>query len=551
MNKVAASVSGLLLCAMFSTSVFAATVHTEFFPPIIDNSAQVISGSGDGYSPIPYSSAAGRRVYFVNHHGSLSANIFGCADLDTGTTCSSSGGAVWPQRLPDGDPSSTLTSPSSGVPEEFMVVGSELYYAVTRFANNNQGSNPQDWGIGCYDLDTFQECGYTLLSSNPNGRDVTIGVEGPVQVGGRLYFLDVDMQLHCFDMVGMATCASMNLSGALPVITQARDPYKAGHIAGRVDSGKLYLTVSYNSSMMTTIPAGVDTKKALCVDTAAGPLAICSGWNPASAATFSAKEGDENLSNYFYYDTSSTPMNATHLCLRNATVQACLRLSDGLPDPRPDVASGMNLGSALGLGKEVTIGPSTYLPTMFGNRIFCVNWAGGTCVAPPALGSHDYGLALDLAGCMWVYGHDSRLWSFNPPNGDSPCRRNGFANVVTCPSDTGGAWDLFTVSGIVAADFADLVLEILDKNGTWQSYDLLSAATVNLSGALYNPLQMLNFRISFSPAVGVTSYTTVPLIEIQYNQPVPPVACTSVEDPIIFADGFESGDVSAWSVVIP
>ncbi len=523
MKKIAIDVSRLLVCMMLSASAFAETVHTESFPPIIDNSTQVIIGSGDGYSPIPYFNVAGRRIYYVNHHGSLNANIFGCADLDTGAGCG--GGTSWPRRLPDGDASSSLTSPSSGVPEEFLVVGSRLYYAVTRFPGNNQALNPQDWGIGCFDLDSLLECSYTLLSSNPNGRDVTIGVEGPFIIGDRLYYLDVDMKLYCFDSVAGTTCGSLDLSLPLPMIIQARNPSTAGHIAARVQSQKLYLTVSYNSGIMTTIPAGVNTKKALCVDTST--MSVCSGWNPGAAATFPAKERDENLSNFFYYDPG---MVATHLCLRNTTVQACLRLSDGSVDPAvSDVAFGLNLGSALGLGKEVTTSPRTYFPVMFGNMIICKNWDGGPCLSPPALGSHDYGLALDLAGCMWAYGHDNKLWSFNPPNGDSPCLRNGFANVVTCPSDTGGSWDTFAVSGITASDFVDLSLELQDKDGVWWPYNLLSAASVDISADLFNPLQELNFRISFSPAIGVSTFTTVPVIDVQYDQSSPPVMCTPVE----------------------
>ena len=179
-----------LILLGFSIHLSAATVvHTKPFPnSIINQSNTNISGNGDGFIPIIYKD----RIYVINHHADMADASFNCVTKD-GSVISACliGSATWPQELPDGDLSTNLFSATSGANEEFAIINGKLYYPVTRFLGN-AGTTPQDWGVGCYDLDTHLECGYTLLSANPNNSKFPVAIEGPFQNAGKLYFLDLD-----------------------------------------------------------------------------------------------------------------------------------------------------------------------------------------------------------------------------------------------------------------------------------------------------------------------------------------------------------------------
>ncbi|MCH9699649.1 MAG: hypothetical protein K0U68_16245, partial [Gammaproteobacteria bacterium] len=494
------------------------------FPPI-DNETGVIPGSGDGYHPIPHYTPAFKRIYAVNHHASPGAQSVKCYDVSTETTCDPANTTNWPQQLPDGDPNNSAFSPTASGNEEFQVVNDKLYYASTR---------GNEWGLGCYDLISFSECGFTIFSNNPNGSSVTIGIEGPFKVGSKLYLLDVDTQVHCFDTQTNAACTNFSVNLTLPEITNATT-LTAGHIGGQVVGNKIYFSVSYNHSSVTP---NFGNKQVQCFDTVTN--AICAGWG--SPAVIPGGERNDNFSNFTYYN-GLTPIA---YCIRERTVQSCVDLDD--PNIVVSGSSG-SIGSIqstpiqlvspsttlpLGLGGEIEVKNinagehKTYFPNFFGKDIYCFDWINQTsCGAPTAPSNpnanENYAGTIDPYGCGWFNGHSNVVWSFDPVNNQTPCKSLQLEDSFEPNYCTGGTWkwESLEIRNITDSDFTFLQLELLDQSGNVITTETVSGPTFNLniSGAPYDTMQQIRYRITsrLNVGAGVSQYTTTPEVVINYD----------------------------------
>jgi hypothetical protein len=519
-----AALAGTQFCAPAAAQNI---VYNQPLPGSLINVNSNFTSSGDGYVAIPYKD----RFYLINHHQSMpTGNIFGCIQKDPSVVFCAGFGALqasttnfYKRTLPDGDSSSPLVSSTSGAPEEYFIDGAEkLYYAVTRFAGN-AGSQPQDWGLGCFDLQNNTECGYRSLSNNPSNRAFAVGVEGPFQIGGKLYLLDLEMRLYCVDPSTMAVCQpSLDLSlaanGGLPKFVSSSPGYN-GHIGGRVVSTNLYLTVAYDGSYATFNPAGTNAKRVICIDTVAWTK--CPLWT-AGAATFANMENYAvyNYSNYLWFNSAGTPK---YICNRGQAAQSCVDLNSGVPTTSPaNVVTG---SLSYGLGGEVHIGSRSYFPSWLGESIFCYDfaisavcsgWTSSGMTTPVAVSpARNYALSVDGSGCMWALGDNNKLWSLDPITRVAPCNRGKFAATATHKCDV-RTWQEFKISGITASDYDTLEVRIKDKNGIWQTFTYSGGATfsIPLTGAAFNPLSPLEFEVVAYFASGVTTYHTQPVITI-------------------------------------
>ncbi len=518
----------LFITSLIPITTLAETVHTTPFPTAIINVNRNLETQGDGYIPIPYKD----RIYYINHHARPGDTSFGCIDKNTRSVCSNG----WPQKLPDGDPSAInpLFSSTSSANEEYVIRNDKLYYPVTRFSD----FNTKDWGLGCFDLTTHTECGYTPVSINPNSRRYRVAIEGPFAIGDKFYLLDLEMKLHCLDFpTDGATipvpCAkavldlSLPTNGNLPIYTEDTD-LLAGHIGGEVGpsgsafDNNLYLTISYHGTNISPLRF-TERKRAVCIDT--NSMTKCNNWLD-EASTFTAKDRSDNYSNFIQYDTLFNPVSLCNVGV--TTVPSCLSLTDGLPTTDTAFDSAMPSRSRVGLGGEVTIAKKTYFPKWASQNILCYDWVTQTtCAGFPPSGiesgvpdPEDYALAVDDAGCMWALGHKSELWSLDPITGDSPCNIGKISNVVA-KSCSSADWMNFEVTGITASDYESLEVRIKNSNGDWVTFDLLDPANslIRLDGASFRSATSLEYEVEAAFASGVTEYTTTPVISITDNLP--------------------------------
>lgn len=340
----------LVLMVFLSTHASAqSVVHTNQLPTGPVNSNITLTGQGDGYRVIPYQN----RFYYMAHHTFPYVRAMGCIERQPGSgECAGFGDqqvqpGVRVGLIPDGDPNAAgtparqLGSSTSSANEEYEIVGGRyLFYPVTRFNANTFGNPPRypmDWGMGCFDMQLNAECGYTLASTNPNNRDFRVGIEGPFKVGNKLYLLDLEMNLYCFNttpsspIVSACATPSLNLHTnpdfLLPRYTRVTNS-KSGHIGGEVVGNKLYLTVNYDTQQMKIFPPGTvvsnSDKAAVCIDMAGGSMSKCASW--PNTATFSTPDTDTNVSNFIAYTPSMTP---NLLCNANRIEISCLSLANG------------------------------------------------------------------------------------------------------------------------------------------------------------------------------------------------------------------------------
>jgi hypothetical protein len=529
----------LFITGLIPVTTLAETAHTAPFPAAIINVNQDLQATGDGYIPIPYKD----RFYYINHHANpndANNKSFGCIDKNTMTFCTDG----WPRELPDGEKTtaSPLYSSTSSANEEFVIRNDKLYYPVTRFSdNNNIGSTTTlDWGLGCFDLNSHDECGYVKLSNNPNSRNYRVAIEGPFVIGNKFYLLDLEMKLHCTEFPTSSAilpvpCTknvldlsiSGNGLGLLPFYEVDRD-LLAGHIGGEVGPAgsnfvnNLYLTVNYHGRDLS--PPTSYSKKAVCIDTTS--MASCSGW-PAEASTFDANDRSDNYSNFIQYDTLFNPVS---LCnVGTSTVPSCLSLVTGLATTDAAFDAAMPQRTRIGLGGEVMIANKTYFPTWASKGIICYDWASQTsCSGFPPNGfpskndenadPQDYALSVDDAGCMWALGHKNQLWSLDPIALVSPCNVGKIPNVVE-KSCSSADWLDFDVTGITASDFDSLVVRIKDINGDWITFNLLDPANlpIRLNDTAFSRVNPLEYEVEAAFAKDVTAYTTTPVITITDN----------------------------------
>jgi|GEM_PF-6470983 len=529
---------GVIITAFGSLTQAQSIVHTATIPQITQNTNSNVNASGDGYAAIPFQD----RHYFINHHkrGQASETPFGCAEKVVGSgacvgfATAQAAAGLYKRALPDGDPNALTSggqyySSSASANEEHTIINNQfLIYPVTRRELNYFQNLPIDWGLGCFDLINNLECGYQVVSQNPNARQFTAAGEGPFRIDDRLYMLDLDMVLHCVKITN-ATTGTLGSCAGSSAIDLFSDPNfgmprfltdedaQAGHIGGEVVGNRLYLSVSYHGALET--PAGSNVsigKVVVCIETTPASMGQCgSGW--AGPATFASRERVDNFSNYLAFDASMAPQS---ICNRNTATQSCISLVTGqnTSSAHIDVAASASL--RLGLGKEVTLDTKSYFPSWASDEIHCFDWAINSACANSPYGSQglvgsnpeDYALSVDDARCVWALGDKNKLWSLDPITATSPCTVNRHVGVAakTCSA---GTWMNVAVSNLVVTEYESYILHVTDANGTVVDFDLLSISNVDLSQ--FGGQANLSYSTSASLANGVTQ-SSAPNVEMNF-----------------------------------
>ncbi len=488
-----------------------------------------ITGYGDGYRAIPYrhmASGGKLRIYFINHHLNPPA-VFNCIDTTTGNNCPG-----FSKGLPKGDSSGKLSSSGTYDEEYYIDPSGKLYYAVT--AQDNE------YGLGCYNLETDAKCGFYKLGSSSNNKAF---VKGPWKVGNELYMVDGNGKLYCLDATNPSSfCAGLGSyytgftfsAGSFPDPSDSTFfPMSWGPaVFGEVVGNKIYFITDSNpkSNIMKTI-------KAFCYDSISKSICSSGTWGNSQSPNMSCIY-PRVWSSFIYYDSG---MNPKHICTRlNATNQYCFDLTTGAPSSPPVVFPGQSLGCAL--GSEVKIGSRTYFSDFFYNclppnscpnnnpgRAICWDWSTGGPCAPTweykswthsSKGNpRDYTVNVDDKGCIWVVGDNApAMWFFDP---NKPPDREGYAQKCGggegkynttfqpwkyCSGPKPFIWLQLEVANATVSDFTHLVISVKDSaNNTLLSYDCVANnnLVVNLSSIQSQTNgQPLNVEVSYALASG-------------------------------------------------
>lgn len=452
-----------------------------------------VPGTGDGYKPIPYTAANGdSRVYFLNHHQSPGDTLFNCVGACPTTS-------TWPKKLPDGDPNTnTYTGTTQG--PKTVIVNRKLYYAVTK---------PSSSGIGCYDLESDSECGYLQLSNT--GGTVMKKMDGPFSVGGNVIMIDSSMKAYKVSISGN----SMSLINSYDMSTTGLSAQTNIYVGGKAVNSNLCLVTS---------------SKIGCLDTAA--MGQCSGWSSAKNANSSYA-----AASYIYYNSAMSPIA---ICVKSGSTQQCLDINNGSTLTLADAFPGVNE-----VGEGFTLGSKTFTPHVFTNKVSCYDWSSSSTCTPAIINGPSsakvYATTYDKKGCAWVYGHNSKLWSFNPDNGETPC--GGKTMVLEDTYDASKNWcatkqvrwnyNSLTINGINSSDFSDLNITFYDANGNVIKQATIptntSIYTENLAIAPFLPNQAIHYKIE-----GTWSSTANP------NNPSPTVAIDISAPPLEFCFNTET-----------
>jgi hypothetical protein len=499
-----------------------------------------LAGSGDGYQPIPYtrtSPPAGRRFYFMAHHEDENATVFNCINAD-GTKCITSG--TWPRKLPSGNGGSSGTVANNA---EYVIDSGMMYYA-------SQGSGGM--GIGCFNLETEVECGFTKFANyGPL-------INGPWRVGNELYVAASDGALYCAKLTaGMASCLSSGYlipATSIKIYSTSSSAYGTGYLAGKVIGSKLYITSKGDWSGNQKYTNCFDsTTKNACWNTAVptrgtAPFVYQGEYHAGS-------NGNYNVSNFTYFDTAGV---AIALCTMTSTPtakQTCIDIATGSQKlGLPVVFPGLGMGAGLetNIGNKTYFVRSGYQPNAISaiDDAWCWNWTtqsgctspgGKIAIAPVITGSSTgtYGSNRDDQGCVWSYGHARILWGFNPANIDSqtglaqPCESklggtstSVFQPLQYCSGPKPFKWTGVEIKSATLANFDKMIVKVIDSSNNTvlltkdlkTTNTLLSDITSIDTQTVSKPLKI---EVEYTPKAGTSDK---PYIEVRYSAP-PPEFC--------------------------
>ena len=486
-----------------------------------------LTGSGDGYQPIPYTrtaAPAGKRVYIMNHHLAPGALLFKCLDVSTGTDCAGwAGGKALPMGNGTGNASATLTNSS-----EYVISNGKFYYAA--ISNTTSGLG---FGIGCYDLETDTQCGYAKMDN----RAVGLYANGPWQIGNELYVASYDGFVYCAKLApGLPACQGSGYQ--IPATTiklnverGTVEDLNVSKLAGKVVGTKLYLTSLKGAKYIN------------CYDTITKNACWATTAPTKGTASYSHSQMRGNYTNYLYYSNALVPM-AICSQINDPAGQFCVNLADG----NAYVAAPMTWASSNPVvGLETYYQGKTYFVNFndnTSNGAFCWDWASasncttkpdGMVAAPPKANTKHYGLAADDQGCVWAYGHEGVLWNFNPGNVDpvtklaKPCGGDSGKAQLTlqpltyCSGPKPFHWTSVEIKGAPLANYDKFIIKVLDStnNSVLLTKDLkatgqlLTSITGIDAQTLSKPLKI---ELEYVPKPG-TGASDKPTLEVRYNAP--------------------------------
>ena len=426
---------------------------------------------GDGYVPLlAESEFAQDRVFFINHHNIASIK---CVNGRTGARCdgypSPAGGAG---VLLEPDARTVQIGHAQGTE---VFIGSKLYYAVSH-SDFNLNTESDDWGVGCFDISTNSHCAgqsywqYGPASGLRNPSNQHVSMFGPAQIGNKLYFVDGQAMLHCFDadpelLSTERDCGSWyiaiddgSVSSRFPRFRRMNGSSPMTIVA---DGDKLYIGANYGDTVTDSnevfanreVNIALHDTRVVCIDTNnlsddASPPKHC--WTDSAgrnmAGILESRAHSFRLADLFFRKIVSSD-NGEQIVETDAVCALILK-----PNRRGGCVLASNGASiedttnfTRGIPNEIFDAPAhtdgNFEVLNIGTRIywssredgaFCWDWAlGGWCsvskengrsfIRAPSTAAEVYGFDQDPStGCIWALGDKNQLWSFDSL-GNVPC----------------------------------------------------------------------------------------------------------------------------------
>ncbi len=470
-----ASASGVGAMVSFPQVTPLGTGQTALIPapPIASFSTQ--GSGGDGYRAIPYNN----NIYVVNHH--TSGTYLDCFDAATGARClgyatqtplTAGLHVLITSGLPFNNNTSANDNTTSGKPIEYLDrVNGKLYFPVM--------SPPHDLGILCANLIAGTSCGfYPLWITLTDYKDIS----GIGAIGGRVYVQLRDGKIGCLDTTALIPIACAGQPYSVLAAYNGNVYYSSSEIIGT----KIY---SIWQAAPSTPPPFIFS----CFDTQTNLL--CSGWggNP--------KNPDLAGVNGILYPLLSATGTVIGICVHTtnpatSTVFICYDPSTGVTLPYPTNYLTWVQKFSGGFWQDISAGQSGYykarvfndscglplLPhTCSSNTIGCYDFAAsGPCSEPnwPLTATtivplRHYTTIADpeRPGCMWSYGDDGLLGSFEAADG-SPCGSRTLVDTTVTPANSycaGGdvsGWDKLSMAGLTLGAGVTATLTLYDGSNT-------------------------------------------------------------------------------------
>jgi hypothetical protein len=435
---------------------------------------------GDGYRAIPYKDnvQSTDNLYILNHHAL--GTYLDCFVVATGARCV--GYPVHPTVTNGASYSANGDNTTPGQPIEYLDrVNGRLYFPVIK-------NSSSELGILCADLRLNKSCGfYSLSTLGTNLRSI----QGIGAVGTKLYAQLPNGKIGCLD-TGPAIpilCAGQ----PYPAVTTSFDPYwDSSEIIGtRIYSAwQTYDNPTNSTTLNTTVPYILG-----CFDTTSN--APCAGWGPKTpdptgiiGILYPLLDAFGTVGGVCVHTTnppSTVPPSGTQL----SSAFKCYDLSTGNLLTSPANYKTWAQTFAGGWYQAAGYGQSGYYKARVFNgnygtfaagqgAIGCYDFAAsipGPCVEPlwplkgPGVTDKHYATIADpeRPGCMWYYGDDGKLGSFEAADG-SACGATTLLDAIVTPADSycaGGAvsgWDKLSVAGLALGGGVTATLTIYDGN---------------------------------------------------------------------------------------
>jgi hypothetical protein len=450
--------------------------QVQGFGPVLNSPAVTTSG-GDGTFPIPFEHSSGNRVYTVYHHQPQEASFnINCVVVSDSSICPG-----YPKYF------STTNGSSNNGPHDISTawlnntetVGTKLYYAAQTNTSN---------GIGCFDIEAGNNCGYYALGSLPrynSGAAVSVNNQffssqtGLVRSGDKLYTVGDSVQYYCFSITTLSACVGQPYNQAT-----ASNPGLPGKYGKNIEplftlNNKIYHTQNYNTyDVNFNIGAVTQSARISCFDVTT--VSACAGFTELAVPDSVRVDARTGFSKaYGLYPIQNSLNQVTGICttgrLEITNNTFCFNKDTGVSISVPPIFSGLpasSINTDLSYSvfyRTTIVRNKIYLPLIttgsiadlapttdiyknggvvcfdfitnarcagFGNNGFVEPYTQGVKrIETPAVGTpyevgpQTYGFSY-TNGCMLGLGNQGILWSFNPDTGATPCTTSAAPSVV-------------------------------------------------------------------------------------------------------------------------
>jgi uncharacterized repeat protein (TIGR01451 family) len=520
---------------------------TPFGPPIA--SLHSNTSGGDGWQALSYNG----NIYLLHHHYFGVGTQLDCYNPTTGVPCPGYIGGGGSILSTAGTPLCTTSGCGSYVEGTLNwsyidQSSGKLYFAASIKAT-------KQFGIGCFDLSTNTSCGFYLnyTGSITAGTAIyTANAVGLANIGTKLYELDSNGYIDCFDISTSAACSTASVS-VFPWVTPTTAPWQLGYRGETQSFGSSTyvwatsdnpannstylgcLNVVTNTACFTPVNTGSQLSPVMApvLNSSGTVIGACLQTSPGTANAWTC------------WNTSGAVMS-----------QSYAQQATGFVGFLDNTTTAYGPGGVYVTGTKVYMAYNNYTGTGAYQTYTCWDWslnsgAGGSCAGftNPTSTSLNGGTAVDVAaytinsvnflpGCLAEDGDAGILQFFDAITG-GPCTATTATLPITPASDyCDGAsnhvtgWNTVNLGGISSSQYSGGTYTVYDSNGnavpgfsnvtlsnTQQSIDISSIPYSGTTTSLRVVVSLSGVASGVTPTLTVT-YKGDPM-QVCYETTIP------------------------------